>query len=126
VVCYWIVFLNFVSFTVPEEAADFERHCDNQLYHQKRRNVYNGGIHVQVSMDSSYTLYIGVVTFFISLMYFLLAAEMLQTLEVLDLLTSGMFPPAYFNIFKIIQNLTEDEAKDGVFKTRIFVKLYII
>jgi hypothetical protein len=56
-------------------------------------------------------------------MYFLLAVEMLQTLEMLDLFTSGMFPPAYFNIFKIIQNLTEDEVKDGVLKGGVFVKL---
>jgi len=45
-------------------------------------------------MDSSATLYICLVTFFfISLMYSLLAAEMLQILQVLDLFTSGMFPP---------------------------------
>lgn len=74
-------------------------------------------------MDSSATLNICVVTLFTSLMYFLLAVEMLQTLEMLDLFTSGMFPPAYFNIFKIIQNLTEDEVKDGVLKGGVFVKL---
>lgn len=74
-------------------------------------------------MDSSATLYICVVTFFTSLMYFSLAAEMLHTLEVIDLFMSGMFPPAYFNIFKIIQILTKDEVKDGVLKGRVFVKL---
>jgi hypothetical protein len=56
-------------------------------------------------------------------MYFSLAAEMLHTLEVIDLFMSGMFPPAYFNIFKIIQILTKDEVKDGVLKGRVFVKL---
>ena len=61
---YWILFLNFIPFTVPEEAAHFQRHCDNQLYHQKRRNFYNGGVHIQDRMDSSATMYICVVTFF--------------------------------------------------------------
>jgi hypothetical protein len=34
VVRYWIVFLNVVSFTLPKEAADLQKHCDNQLHHQ--------------------------------------------------------------------------------------------
>lgn len=68
-------------------------------------------------------LCMSVITFFTSLMYFLLAAELLQIFEVLDLFTSGMFPPAYVNIFKIIQNLKEDKVKDGVLKGRVFVKL---
>jgi hypothetical protein len=48
---------------------------------------------------------------------------MLRTLEVTDLFTSGMFQPAYFNIFKIIPILTKDGVKDGVLIGRVFVKL---